>query len=154
MSSETNALVSKHSGSGDVTLFCIIQCAATAYFRILQATISFVGRPPFDITYLCNYIDTSTLEDEDTTLPRNIGIRLPFDTASFPGRTESLVFHENNDRIAMCNILCMGKQGLKVVWTGLKKLVSFKESYSKARRKVLCNVLYCLRSVYLKSYVN
>ena len=39
MSSETNALVSKHSGSGDVTLFCIIQCTATAYFRILQAII-------------------------------------------------------------------------------------------------------------------
>jgi len=39
MSSETNALVSEYSGSGDVTLFCIMQCATTAYFRILQAVI-------------------------------------------------------------------------------------------------------------------
>ena len=38
ISSETNALVPKHSGS-DVTLFCFIHCALTAYFRILQAII-------------------------------------------------------------------------------------------------------------------
>jgi len=62
----------------------LLGCDAASLGNLIPTFHSSLMSSSSKVEMLKKTLDISTHEDEDTTLPRNVGIRLPADAASYP----------------------------------------------------------------------